>query len=331
MDFGVGDLLSFSPEEEWEQVLPRWHSIKSTPQAQRLVLAGVPKKVRAKLWCVALTQPAGAEDEASFGRAAAAAGELRDRLAWDWDGSLRKAQPHLDDLMVISADVPRTAPESQRRGTLDGAELQALLDAFVASQLNAEGTSSGGGYTQGMADVGAWLLMHRLPAWQAYASLHALTRRPLLRAVMNLDQSCWDALGRVYTAVLARASPPLAAHFAHVGLMPFFFLPEWLVALWTRSLPPEAAALAWNLLLTEGDGFFCVSCTVGVTVAIGPMLLGCDDLAGCRGICKDAPRTLSVEAFKEAALACRDLNPAAMRPLAPWLDEAKPADMMFEL
>ena len=45
-----GDLLSFSPEEEWEEVLPRWQSVRTTPQAQRLILAGVPKKLRAKLW-----------------------------------------------------------------------------------------------------------------------------------------------------------------------------------------------------------------------------------------------------------------------------------------
>ena len=326
-----GDLLSFSPEEEWEEVLPRWQSVRTTPQAQRLILAGVPKKLRAKLWFVALVQP-GAEDEASFGRAVASARELRERLEWDWDGTLRKSQPQLDDLMVISADVPRTAPESQRRGTLDGTQLQAVLDAFVASQVGAAGSSNnGGGYTQGMADVGAWLLMHRLPDWQSFAVLHALTRRPLLRAVMSLDQRCWDALSAVYTAMLKRASPDLAAHFDRIGMAPFFYLSEWLVALWTRSLPPEAAALAWNLLLVEGDGFFCLSCALGVSIAIAPVLLSCGDLAACRDLCRDAPKSLSVDAFRQAALTCRELDPAITRPLAPWIDEAKPAGTMFEL
>ena len=66
-------------------------------------------------------------------------------------------------------------------------------------------------------------------------------------------------------------------------------------------------------------------------LAIGPALRECTDLAGCRDICRDAPRGLSVEAFRDAALACEKLDPALLRPLAPWIDEAKPATTMLEL
>lgn len=330
-----GDLLSFTAEEEWGQVLGQWSTLRSTPQVRRLILAGVPATMQARMWHVALVQ-GGREDEASFERASATARELRERLEWDWDGSLRKAQPQLDDLMVVTADVPRTMPDAQRQGTLDAAQLTRLLDAFIASQAGADNGGHGGsqqsgsGYTQGMADVAARLLKYQLPTWQVYACLHAFTRRTLLRAVMGLDHACWDALGTVYTTHLKRAHPSLAAHLEAVGMMPFFFLPEWLVALWTRSLAPDAAALAWNLLLVEGDAFFCLSCAVGVSCAIAPDLLACDDLAECRDICRDAPRCLSLDDFKQAALSNRELDPALMLPLAPW-DEAKPADTMFEL
>ena len=46
---------------------------------------------------------------------------------------VRRSLPQLEDLAVVSADVPRTSPESQRRGSLDGAQLLRVLDAFVAS------------------------------------------------------------------------------------------------------------------------------------------------------------------------------------------------------
>lgn len=329
------DLLSFTADEEWASALPDWHAVCSTPEARRLILLGVPRHLQARLWRVSFVD-GGTETEASYAVAAAAAGVLRERLDWDWDGSLRRSQPRLDELAVVSADVPRTMPESQRRGSLDGAQLQCILDAFVASQAGADGAAAGSngqgqGYTQGMADVAAWLLTFELPPWQSYACLHSLVRRPLLRAVMGLDQGCWDALGTVYLAHLKRGVPAVAQHLERVGLQPFFFLPEWLVALWTRSLPVDAAALAWNLLLVEGDVFFLLSCAVGVTRAIAPLLTQQDDLAACRDVCRDAPRQLSREAFQQAALASV-VEPALLRPLAPWVDSpCQPAATMFEL
>lgn len=334
------DLLSFTAEEDWQRALGAWQSVRGTGEAKTLVLAGVPPQLQAQLWHTALVD-SGSEDEASFERAAAAASSLRERLDWDWDGSLRRAQPRLDELAVVSADVPRTLPDAQRGGALDAAQLQRLLDAFVASHMGADvapAPSSGGGsscrqgqgYTQGMADVAAWLLMHGMPPWQAFACLHSLVRRPLLRALMGLDQGCWDALSSVYMAHLRKAKPELAAHLEALGLAPFFFLPEWLVALWTRSLPKVAAELAWNMLLVEGDGFLVVQCALGVTMAIAPKLLLASDLANCRDVCRDAPRSLSVESFRRHALGCV-LEPSLLRPLAPWVDNCQPAVAMFEL
>lgn len=115
--------------------------------------------------------------------------------------SLRRSDPQLDDLAVITADIPRTLPELQRSGQLSAADLQGVLDAYVAS-CRASGSNGGsgvgvgsggsggvsGGYTQGMADVGAWLLRNGLRPSEAYSCLHALCRRPLLRSIMGLEQ-----------------------------------------------------------------------------------------------------------------------------------------------
>jgi hypothetical protein len=97
---------------------------------------------------------------------------------------------------------------------------------------------------------------------------------------------------------------------------------QWMVALWTRSLAVEPATLAWNLLLLEGDAVM-LTVALGVVLAIAPALLACDDLAKCRDLCRDAPRTLSLAAFRRCTSAC-ELDAGLMRPLAPWI---KPVDV----
>ena len=191
---------------------------------------------------------------------------------------------------MVTADVPRTLPEKQRAGELDAAALTKVLDAFVASgveleKLLEEGASEQGssGYTQGLADVAAWLLMHGLPPWQAYAVLHAQQKRPLLRSVMALDQNCWNALCDCFEAHLksgacGEVGRSLSAHLEGCGLVPFFFLPEWLVALWTRSLSDGAARSAWNLLLVDGELCFLLAAPLGVLCAIASKLMSCRDL-----------------------------------------------------
>ena len=45
-----------------------------------------------------------------YEEAAKSASSLREKLEWDWDGSLRKSQPALNDLEVVKADVPLGQP-----------------------------------------------------------------------------------------------------------------------------------------------------------------------------------------------------------------------------
>ena len=332
------DLISFfTPEELWEDLIEDWPNQKGKPHARRLILSGVPSaQTQAELWRAALVD-GGSEDETSYEAAASAAATLRERLEWDWDGNVRRSQPRLDELAVVTADVPRTLPEKQRAGELDAAALTKVLDAFVASgveleKLLEEGASEQGssGYTQGLADVAAWLLMHGLPPWQAYAVLHAQQKRPLLRSVMALDQNCWNALCDCFEAHLksgacGEVGRSLSAHLEGCGLVPFFFLPEWLVALWTRSLSDGAARSAWNLLLVDGELCFLLAAPLGVLCAIASKLMSCRDLVEARNTCRDAPKELSVEEFQSAALGVALDNGLLQRHMAQWVPDVPAA------
>jgi hypothetical protein len=318
------DLISFDdvpmdPLVKWvQQILPNWQAKRLTAKVRRDVLEGaVPPSVVGSLWCSALGSTS--NDEAAFEASQAAATKLRERLEFDWDGALRRADPQLDDLAVISADVPRTSPEHQRDGSLDASTLQGVLDAYVASSRPSPDfipEASHDGYSQGMADVAAWMLRNQLSPRQCYGCLHALSRQPLLRAVMGLDQACWGAVCAVFEAHLGRGAPALHAHLGALGLQPFFFLPEWLVALWCRSLRDECCTLAWNYFMVEGERFLIAS-ALGVTLALGPLLMQCPDLPSCRDVLSNGPRGMSVSSFRDAATHL--VEPALLQPLAPWM------------
>ena len=63
-----------------------------------------------------------------------------------------------------------------------------------------------------------------------------------------MERSC-----DVFERHLCSSLPKLAEHLTVLGLRPEFYLTEWLVPLWCRSLCPEASALTLNMLLLEGD------------------------------------------------------------------------------
>mmetsp|Transcript_40038 Transcript_40038/g.105849 ORF Transcript_40038/g.105849 Transcript_40038/m.105849 type:complete len:353 (+) Transcript_40038:143-1201(+) len=313
---------TLSIEEEWlTKILPAWKEMSGNARVRHLVHLGVPHAVQGSLWWIALSP---AEDETSFERAAAQSCRLREVLEFDWDGSRRKSEPLLEDLRTVSADVPRTFAEAQRLGTLDAEQLKRTLDAIVAGAgLDATGkgcSARAHGYVQGIADVVAIFLMHGQPPWQAYGCLRALSSQPLLQPLLALDSALWEALGGVFAQHLGKNLPELAAHLDELGLVPSFYLPEWLVPLWCRTLCPEASALVLNLILIEGS-LSLLRVALGVVSALSTHLLELDCLSDCRSLLSTGPRELSISTFRACVMSCA-VEPRLCRPLEPWLEDS---------
>lgn len=325
------DLISFgdasaraprTAEDHWRHsILPRWHARGSDDaEVRHLVLAGVPAAVQAELWWTFLGAPAAAATT-HYHSILADVSRMRERLTFDIDGRLRRAQPALADLETVTADVPRTLPDHQRRGDFDGAALQGVLDAIVvaAAADNERGTASCG-YVQGLADVGAVFLLYAQPPARAFGCLRALCARPLLRRLFALDADAWSAVGSVFEAHVRSSLPELSAHLDALGLRPEFYLTEWLVPLWCRSLCLEAAALTLNLLLLEGD-LLVLRAALGVISALAPALQACEDVCEGRALCSSGPKRLSVSQYR-ACLSRVALEPHLLRPLAPYVTAA---------
>jgi hypothetical protein len=214
----------FPPTTGWEvREDPKWKypSVAPTldlahmavPHTERL-LRGVHPEAVAKV-LLALMQ-LDDRDESGLDAAAASAAHIRSQLVDDSSAesvSMREAKPEMcGDLDVILNDIPRTWLDWQietvgESGRFSAEDLRVILDAQVCA---AESDLGAVGYSQGMADLAAWLLMRPLSRTAAYSALRRFSSLPLLRLCWRLDLDEWDALGaaaRARSRAFAGVSP----------------------------------------------------------------------------------------------------------------------------
>jgi hypothetical protein len=247
---------------------------------------------------------------------------MREQFEWDWDGSQRKKgqqQQVANDLVTISADIPRTCPSEQQAGRLDAEALRRVLDALAVTTP----AESGGwcGYVQGISHAVAFVLS-RQPApaeHECYSMLLRLGRRPLLRLLWSVEPAGWAALSATFGLLLATRLPDLALHLDRLGLLPQMYLPEWLMPLYARCLSPRLVAYVWSVWLVEGDAFL-LRAAVAVMRALAPQLLACRELAQCRAALGSAPETIELDELREMLRTDSVLLGADdMEPLARWV------------
>jgi hypothetical protein len=351
----------FPPTTGWEvREDPKWKypSVAPTldlahmavPHTERL-LRGVHPEAVAKV-LLALMQ-LDDRDESGLDAAAASAAHIRSQLVDDSSAesvSMREAKPEMcGDLDVILNDIPRTWLDWQietvgESGRFSAEDLRVILDAQVCA---AESDLGAVGYSQGMADLAAWLLMRPLSRTAAYSALRRFSSLPLLRLCWRLDLDEWDALGaaaralpcicrcitralnptslpvartlpispagELHTALIRRDRPVVAAHLDRIGISAAIYLPEWLMPIWCRSLSEECVAVVFSLMLLEGDAVILLVASA-VIACIEAELLATRDIAVARKLMSDAPQRISLPALVGALAACT-LTQADLAPL----------------
>ena len=85
-----------------------------------------------------------------------------------------------------------------------------------------------------------------------------------------------DAISRrfaVYEAVFADQLPSLSRHFLTLGVRPDMYLLNWLLTLYTKSLPLDLATRIWDCYFIQGESFI-VRSALGLLRFFSPQLEG---------------------------------------------------------
>ena len=211
---------------------------------------------------------------------------------------------------TIERDINRTLPSHALFAEVGGAGQSSLFRVLVAYAQ----ADTVVGYCQGMGFVVALLLTH-LPEEDAFWTFHCLMTRP----PHNLRVLYGPGLPRVaeIEGVLTRLStsqlPKLSAHLNSLGLRPSMYAAQWILTLFTYSMPLPVVARVWDAFLREGWKVFYRVC-LGLLKLGEPALLDCTSFEDALFTIKAAQHTIKGDELMDAAFSMRfhraDLGPA---------------------
>ncbi|KAF2354427.1 Rab-GTPase-TBC domain [Trinorchestia longiramus] len=150
----------------------------------------------------------------------------------------------------ITLDVSRTFPQLGifQQGGPYHANLHRLLQSYVRCRPDI-------GYVQGMSFLAATLLLN-MPERDAFIAFANLLSKPLLQAFYSLHEKKMVAYYRTHSSLVAALLPTLHTHLQKLQVTPDLYLLDWVLSLFTRSLPLDVASRIWDIFTRDGDEFF---------------------------------------------------------------------------
>jgi len=197
-----------------------------------VVQGGIPSNFRNECWSIFL---------------GVRAAKLREKANFSFEQMVKMAATTArpKSLKDISKDLRRTFPSVARFREGFLRDLWQVLSAFAVHDRDI-------GYCQGLNYVAGGLLVF-MEAEVAFYALTAVVERIL---VGYFQRSMFGLLTdtAIFSELLARHLPELAAHFDAVGVSILLLTSQWFSCLYIKSLPPEAAFRCWDLVLSDGAG-----------------------------------------------------------------------------
>eukprot|EP00727_Mastigamoeba_balamuthi_P013489 m51a1_g8763 putative tbc1 domain family member 12 isoform x2 (373) ;mRNA; f:139554-141268 len=238
----------------WKEILADFARLKESPKTARLWWAGVPSSVRPRLWKLAVPNPLNISHELFEIHVAQAARARADADA----AAAGKAPPISDD------DLLESKMESLKKITLD------LHQSFAAMKLFEEGGPFHEalrqvleahvvyrpdlGFVRGMTQIAAMLLLN-MDAPDAFVAFANVLNFPCLRAFFGHNVIECDVYFVTFERLLEEYLPKLNKHLTDEGVIPQLFLMDWIMTVYSKTLPLEVASHVWDVYLLEGEHF----------------------------------------------------------------------------
>eukprot|EP00466_Bigelowiella_natans_P005260 jgi/Bigna1/87103/estExt_fgenesh1_pg.C_160228 len=146
-------------------------------------------------------------------------------------------------------DIPRTFPQLKffhKEGPLHEPLLK-VLQAYVCYRPDV-------GYVQGMSYLAAILLLNMCTE-DAFQCLANLLNQDIYFAFFRMDVDKMETHLKVYQTLMKEKLPKLYDHFEEIEIKPGMYLYEWLLTIYSRSLPIDIAHRIWDNFLFHGQVF----------------------------------------------------------------------------
>lgn len=236
------------------EILPKWDAMHTHKKCRELWWQGLPSCVRGRVWEMAIGNDLNITPQLYSIMVQRSVDKL---VSLSECGSMASQEDMTNSdsgdqevtIDLIRLDVSRTFPHLcifQKGGPYHD-PLHNILGAYACYRPDV-------GYVQGMSFLAATLLLNMDEA-KAFISFSNLLNRPAHMAFFRVNQPMMCAYYQTFETLLAANLPALATHLQDIGVTPDLYVLDWLLTVFSRPLPLDAAVRIWDVYLRDGEEF----------------------------------------------------------------------------
>jgi len=152
-------------------------------------------------------------------------------------------------VQLIQLDLPRTFPALSifQQGGPCHHQLASVLEAWTCYRPDV-------GYVQGMSYLAAVFLLN-LDEYNAFICLANLLNNPCYMTFFNMNMEKIHKYMEALDVVMAKEVPKVHRRLKDLGITSEIFMIDWVLTLYSKSLPLDVAARVWDATFLEGAVF----------------------------------------------------------------------------
>mmetsp|Transcript_21748 Transcript_21748/g.61126 ORF Transcript_21748/g.61126 Transcript_21748/m.61126 type:complete len:477 (+) Transcript_21748:84-1514(+) len=162
--------------------------------------------------------------------------------------------------------------------------LREVLEAFVCYRPDI-------GYVQGMSFVAAVFLLY-LDPFEAFLCLANVLNQPFFLTFYRMEAGEIQTLLGVLSALLEEHVPAVHAHFQKHGVALDVFALDWILTIYSKSLPLDLTSRIWDNFFWGGDAKYLFRVALGILTLLQKELLE-NEFEGCVMLMGKLPRDLN--------------------------------------
>jgi len=218
-------------ERKWLSMIKKWEAYMKSKQKKEKIKErcrkGIPPAVRGKVW-----------------QHLTGAIQLREKNPGLYQKLAAKDSPEWEP--IIQKDIPRTFPYHSMFLEDGGPGQTSLFQVLKAFSLH----DTDIGYSQALSPIVAVLLMH-MTEEEAFWVLVTITTKYLQGYFgKKLESVQIDAL--IFSSLLDQTLPYISIHLKTYNVDPVMYIVEWMMCIFSRTLPFSTALRIWDIFFCEG-------------------------------------------------------------------------------
>lgn len=230
-----------SAASEWRKIMETWTpESRKNKRVRQLAWIGIPPSVRGSVWKLMVGNALLISPEL-FRVYTEHAKEAHCHSEEDANSTHKYAT-----VKLIPLDLPRTFPALQFFQS-DGPwmdSLREILEATVCYRPDI-------GYVQGMSYLAAMFLLC-MDTYDSFQCLANVLGRQFLLDFFQMDMPAINVYLATHQQLMKFHLPQIYKHFKELGIKPEYYMIDWVLTLYSKSLPLDIASRVWDILFCEG-------------------------------------------------------------------------------